>query len=165
MLVLRSVKIKPFDKGDAGHITSSKSPFVGTAGIVGYSITSPSGTTIYIRLLASNPYLSFRSNWACVSISRAEDCINQDTYNTHYYNKSQSASLSFEGKTLNVSYHSFCLHKNWHVCSLLQTLAEQIRPLQHMFLLICDMLVMGLRTHVLCFTCYISRNIWEYALG
>lgn len=95
--------IKPFDKGDAGHIISSKSPFVGSAGIVGYSITSPNGTTIYIRLLASNPYLSFRSNWACVSISRAEDCINQDTYNTHYSNEPQSASLSFEGKTLNLT--------------------------------------------------------------
>jgi len=95
--------VKPSDKGHAGHIISSSAPFVGSAGIVGYSITSPSGTTIYIRLLASNPLMSFRSNWACVSISHAEDCINQDTYNTHYYNEPQSASLSFEGKTLKLT--------------------------------------------------------------
>ena len=78
---------------------------------MGYSITGPNGKTIYIRLLASNPYLSVRSNWACVSISHTEGYIDQEAYNTHYYNEPQSASLTFEEKTLKVSYDSFCLHK------------------------------------------------------
>ncbi|KAF2799550.1 hypothetical protein K505DRAFT_370866 [Melanomma pulvis-pyrius CBS 109.77] len=95
--------IKPFEKGDAGHVISSKAPFVGSAGIVGYSITSPKGTTIHIRLLASNPFMSFRSNWACVSMYHAGGCIDQDAYNNHYYNEPQSASLAFEGKTLNLT--------------------------------------------------------------
>ncbi|KAH7386396.1 hypothetical protein BKA64DRAFT_142709 [Cadophora sp. MPI-SDFR-AT-0126] len=95
--------VKPSDQGHAGHIISSSAPFVGSAGMVGYSITGPGGTTIYIRLLASNPYMSVRGNWACVSLSHAEGSINQDTYNAHYYNEPQSASLSFEGKTLKLT--------------------------------------------------------------
>ncbi|KAL7756740.1 hypothetical protein ACKLNR_013733 [Fusarium oxysporum f. sp. zingiberi] len=95
--------IKPFQKGDAGHVISSRSPFCGSAGIVGYSLTSKNGATIYIRFLASNPYLSVRDNWACVSLSSIDQGINQDTYNYHYYNEPQHASMSFEERTLNLT--------------------------------------------------------------
>lgn len=102
-VMLKCIKIKPFQKGDAGHVISSRSPFCGSAGIVGYSLTSKNGATIYIRFLASNPYLSVRDNWACVSLSSIDQGINQDTYNYHYYNEPQHASMSFEERTLNVS--------------------------------------------------------------
>jgi hypothetical protein len=101
--MLKSIQIKPFQKGDAGHLISSRSPFVGSAGIVGYSLTSKNVATVYIRFLASNPYLSVRDNWACVSLSSIDQGINQDTYNYHYYNEPQHASMSFEERTLNVS--------------------------------------------------------------
>ncbi|KAF4499517.1 hypothetical protein FAGAP_4307 [Fusarium agapanthi] len=95
--------VKPFQKGDGGHVMSSRSPFVGSAGLVGYSLTSKNGATVYIRLLASNPYLSVRDNWACVSLSSSDQTINQDAYNHHYYNEPRHASMEFEGRTLNLT--------------------------------------------------------------
>ncbi|KAG9495026.1 hypothetical protein J7337_013255 [Fusarium musae] len=101
--MLKGIKVKPFQKGDGGHVMSSQSPFVGSAGIVGYSFTSKNGATVYIRLLASNPYLSVRDNWACVSFASFDQGINQDAYNHHYYNEPRHASMEFEGRTLKVS--------------------------------------------------------------
>ena len=97
-------KVKPFtNNGDAGHVMSSHSPFTGSAGMVGYSITGPSGKSIYLRLLGSNPYMSARSNWAYVDILDSDDSINQDSYNKLYYAETQSTSKLFEGKTVYVS--------------------------------------------------------------
>ncbi|KAF5987880.1 hypothetical protein FCOIX_772 [Fusarium coicis] len=95
--------VKPFQKGDGGHVMSSQSPFVGSAGIVGYSLISKNGATVYIRLLASNPYLSVRNNWACVSFASFDQGINQDAYNHHYYNEPRHASMEFEGRTLKLT--------------------------------------------------------------
>ncbi|KAF5572367.1 hypothetical protein FPANT_13136 [Fusarium pseudoanthophilum] len=95
--------VKPFQKGDGGDVMSSQSPFVGSAGIVGYSLSSKNGATVYIRLLASNPYLSVRDNWACVSFASFDQGINQDAYNHHYYNEPRHASIEFEGRTLKLT--------------------------------------------------------------
>ncbi|KAF5693606.1 hypothetical protein FDENT_1838 [Fusarium denticulatum] len=95
--------VKPFQKGDGGHVMSSQSPFVGSAGIVGYSLTSKNGASVYIRLLASNPYLSVRDNWACVSFASSDYGINQEAYNHHYYNEPRHASMEFEGRTLKLT--------------------------------------------------------------
>lgn len=89
---------------------SSQSPFVGSAGIVGYSLTSKNGATVYIRLLASNPYLSVRDNWACVSFSSFDQGIDQAAYNHHYYNEPRHASTPFEDRTLSVSNHQRSLN-------------------------------------------------------
>ena len=96
-------QVKPFQHdGNAGHVLSSKSPFTGSAGIIGYTVQGSSSIR-YIRLLGSNPYLSVRGNWACVRIRTSDEAIDQDNYNDLYYAGTQSDSCSFEGKTLKVS--------------------------------------------------------------
>ena len=96
------LQVKPFtSNGDAGQLTSSRSPFTDSAGMVGYSITGSSGT-LYLRMLGSNPYMSVRSNWAYVQILTSDDPIDQVHYNALYNAETMSASHSFEGKTLSV---------------------------------------------------------------
>ena len=96
-------QVKPLQHdGNAGHVLSSKIPFVGSAGIVGYKVQGSSSIG-YIRLLGSNPRASVRSNWAGVKITTVDEAIDQDNYNDVYYAGVQSTSCNFEGKTLKVS--------------------------------------------------------------
>lgn len=94
---------KPFTSDvDAGHVISSRSPFTGSAGMVGYSVKGPN-QTVYLRLLGSDPYGSVRNNWAYVSIVDNDEAIDQDHYNKLYDAETGTDSHDFEGKKLTVS--------------------------------------------------------------
>ncbi|KEZ43359.1 hypothetical protein SAPIO_CDS4819 [Scedosporium apiospermum] len=75
--------VHPLSEGCGGHVMSSHSPFTGSAGMVGYKISTSSGS-LWLRFLGSNPYLSVRSNWAYVDIFTWDKSIDQDSYNDLY---------------------------------------------------------------------------------
>ena len=75
----------------------------GSVGMAGYSIKGPSGKTVYLRMLGSNPPMSPRRNRAYVSILSSDGPIDQNQYNKLYSAETKSDSALFEGKILSVS--------------------------------------------------------------
>ncbi|KAK4187340.1 hypothetical protein QBC35DRAFT_452351 [Podospora australis] len=99
--------VNPFDNhGDAGHFIASHAPLVGSAGFVGYSVKAAdgSGTTLCLRLLASNPYMApFSSNMALAAILTSDDPVDQGDYDTLYKKSDQTSDQhQFSGKTVKV---------------------------------------------------------------
>ncbi|KUI64955.1 hypothetical protein VM1G_00571 [Cytospora mali] len=94
--------ISPYSSGPGGHVTSSHSPFTGSAGMVGYKINTGSATT-WLRFLGSNPYLSAKDNFSTSVILNRDAGIDQGDYNWLYYRKERDDSQSFNGGTLTTS--------------------------------------------------------------
>ncbi|KAM0296161.1 hypothetical protein ACHAPM_010417 [Fusarium culmorum] len=92
--------VPPQNLGNGGHIVSSRSPFTGSAGMVGYKIVG--STTLYLRFLASNPYMSAKDNYATAAVLTEDKGIDQENYNWLYYEPAdhQHYYKPFEGKTL-----------------------------------------------------------------
>ncbi|UZP32450.1 hypothetical protein NXS19_000266 [Fusarium pseudograminearum] len=97
------LKVPPQSLGSGGHIISSRSPFTGSAGMVGYKIVG--STTLYLRFLTSNPYMSARDNEATAAVITEDKAIDQPNYNWLYSQPEthQHYYKPFEGKTLKVS--------------------------------------------------------------
>ncbi|QPC65916.1 hypothetical protein HYE67_008147 [Fusarium culmorum] len=97
------LKVPPQNLGNGSHIVSSRSPFTGSAGMVGYKIVG--STTLYLRFLASNPYMSAKDNYATAAVLTEDKGIDQENYNWLYYEPAdhQHYYKPFEGKTLKVS--------------------------------------------------------------
>ncbi|KAI0883541.1 uncharacterized protein GGS22DRAFT_32636 [Annulohypoxylon maeteangense] len=95
--------IGPYSSGGGGHVISSHSPFTGSAGMSGYTITSSSGSSVYLRILGSNPYLSAKDNFSTSAILDRDANIGQGDYNWLYYRKEKDDSKPFNGGTLTVS--------------------------------------------------------------
>ncbi|PTD11253.1 hypothetical protein FCULG_00002824 [Fusarium culmorum] len=97
---LSYISVPPQNLGNGGHIVSSRSPFTGSAGMVGYKIVG--STTLYLRFLASNPYMSAKDNYATAAVLTEDKGIDQENYNWLYYEPAdhQHYYKPFEGKTL-----------------------------------------------------------------
>ncbi|KAM0387222.1 hypothetical protein ACHAQC_010872 [Fusarium culmorum] len=97
--------VPPQNLGNGSHIVSSRSPFTGSAGMVGYKIVG--STTLYLRFLASNPYMSAKDNYATAAVLTEDKGIDQENYNWLYYEPAdhQHYYKPFEGKTLKVRFY------------------------------------------------------------
>ncbi|KAI2465921.1 hypothetical protein F4781DRAFT_407512 [Annulohypoxylon bovei var. microspora] len=94
--------ISPYGSGSGGHVVSSRSPFVGSAGMVGYTVSSGS-EALYLRFLGSNPYLSAKDNYSTSAVLTRDAGIDQGDYNWLYGREEKDDSKPFNGGTLKVT--------------------------------------------------------------
>ncbi|KAI9719367.1 MAG: hypothetical protein M1835_004065, partial [Candelina submexicana] len=81
-----------YSNGVGGILQASKAPWVGTAGMVGYQISSPA---VWMVMLASDPDWSPEDNRTGVDLSLSSIPVNQDTYN-RIWNGSDSKSIPLQ---------------------------------------------------------------------
>ncbi|KAK0642693.1 hypothetical protein DIS24_g8808 [Lasiodiplodia hormozganensis] len=94
--------VAPYSMGSGGRAISSRSPFTGTAGMVGYRISAGS-ETLYLRFLGSNPYMSAKDNYSTSAVLTEDKSIGQGDYNWLYYRQEKDDSKPFNGGTLRVT--------------------------------------------------------------
>ncbi|KAE8323729.1 hypothetical protein BDV39DRAFT_181705 [Aspergillus sergii] len=95
-------EIQSNSSGSGGHLVSSRNPFGGTTGMVGYKIIGGS-ETLYLRFLATNPYMSAKDNTSISAILDNDAGINQSNYKSLEKREEQDDTRSFHGGTLKVT--------------------------------------------------------------
>jgi hypothetical protein len=84
------------------HVSENRGFWTGAAGMIGYSITA-NNQTRYLRLAATDPYWSARTNRSMVAIYSENKGIDQGEYNA-IYNWGDYAEIEFNGKKLKVRF-------------------------------------------------------------
>ncbi|KAF5586339.1 hypothetical protein FPCIR_7948 [Fusarium pseudocircinatum] len=94
------ISVKPYSIGSGGVFQASAVPWVGSAGISGYTIANPA---VWIGMLGSNPDWSADDNRARVAMSTSPLTINKDLYNNMYSANATSLTLPTANGHINLS--------------------------------------------------------------